>query len=671
MPHASVIAMTLNHQRYVTQALSAIEAQTYKDFEVIVTDDGSTDKTPDIVDQWCKTSAHPGLFIHHTKPQGICRTLNEALARSTGDIVAIVSLDDVWLPDRLSRHIEVFEHAPATVAVVYSDCRVIDDTGMVTSDSYLSDYMPSCPNQPKSPPSGQIAEHLVQGNFIPAPGATLRRTAIESVGGYDESLPIEDWPMWLKLALKYNFAYDDGVVAEYRIHPSGYWTKLESSGDARPIRIRCLTAALTSRSNQEATIVKRLEALSQEVLSEIDLADACQLAPIIESGHSLTLDASGHVSIANHPASILYIAPWMTVGGADKATLDWFRYLSPESFRRHLVTTTPNGNNALFDLCDQYADSAWCLPELMSRQEIPQFVIEFIATRNIDLVHIMNSKLGFDLMPAIKLAFPDVPIVVQLHCEEQGGTGYPRYVASRYDSLVDRYSLVSDHLKTIMSSYSVSPSKMEVIHLGVDVSEFDPERPNSSRIQLEGDRLHVLFPARLTAQKRPELLLQIATEIRAITPCIQFHAVGDGELRSALEEQRDALGLQDAVRFHGASAEMWAWYSACDVVLLCSEFEGIPLVLFEAMSMSRPVVAPLVGGISELVDGTCGLGVDVNAKAAEYAEALVELSRDPERRMMMGKTARERIVDRFKVEDMARQHRELYAALIARYKLAQ
>ena len=69
--------------------------------------------------------------------------------------------------------------------------------------------------------------------------------------------------------------------------------------------------------------------------------------------------------------------------------------------------------------------------------------MELIATRSIDVVHIVNARLGFDLIPALKLAYPPVQVVVQFHGEEPDGGDPIRYVASRYDNLVDAYSVTS------------------------------------------------------------------------------------------------------------------------------------------------------------------------------------------------------------------------------------
>ena len=225
--------------------------------------------------------------------------------------------------------------------------------------------------------------------------------------------------------------------------------------------------------------------------SAADVAD--QLADLIARGYSVAQRGDEEIVLARDPARILYIAPWLTIGGSDKGTVDWLRQIPSQAFRRYLMTTVVS-DNALFPEAAELADEAWCLPELVNRQKMPQIVIEFIATRGVDIVHVMNSRLGFDLIPTIRAAFPEVQIVVQLHAEEHDRSGYTRYVASRYDNLIDAYSVVSEDMRERLGNYHVSPTKVQVIYLGVDArSEFNPERTDREPIDVDAGRFNVLF----------------------------------------------------------------------------------------------------------------------------------------------------------------------------------
>lgn len=693
MPRVSVIATAMNHEQFVEQGLDAIAAQTFGDFELVIADDASKDATAEVIRAWLARSGRPATFISHEERRGLGPTVVEAIDHCSGELLAIVSLYDLWRPDRLAAHVAAFEGADDDVAVVYSDCDVIGESGSLLHPSWMAACTPfGTPGRP--PPSGDVFEAMVESDFLCASMATSRRSAVEAVGGYDGSLPMWDRAMWLNLASGHRFVFVAGALGSHRLAEAGVGRSTTPGGHARRDQFTCLASAHGRRLDVDPLVLRRLRGLVETMAANEDegaagcAARLAELDPpvvlpatdphddrvraaaaLIAQGYSIAAADGPSVTLRPSASSILYLAPWLTVGGADKATVDWFRHIGRDSFRRFLVTTAP-GDNSRFGDCEALADEAWCLPELMSRDRIPQFLAELIANRGIDLVHIMNSKIGIDLMPALKLAYPDLPIVVQFHGPEEAG-GYPRYAVSRYGNLVDAYSVASDEMGRILTGYGVSPSRIEVIHPGVDAEvEFDPRRADGVGVHLAPGRFHVLVPARVTGVKRPEMVLEVALAVRPILPAVQFHLVGDGDLRRDLEVRVTRLGLDDVVVLHGPSANMWGWYDACDVSLLPSGSAGVPLVVLEAMSMGVPTVAPLVGEIGDVLDERSGIGLPADAGADAFAAALVALAQDPARRQAIAGSSRRRVLDGYRVETSARRHRALYGALIARARMA-
>src|SRR5947209_812590 len=164
---------------------------------------------------------------------------------------------------------------------------------------------------------------------------------------------------------------------------------------------------------------------------------------------------------------ILYLAPWVDIGGSDKTTVDWFRFLNRERFPPSLITTQPSRNRRLCEVAP-YAEELWELPQLMAGEEFPRFVLSFIHSRGIRLVHIMNSNLAFELLPDIA-ALPQRPkVVVQLLGEEPNRSGYVRYVTTRFGNLVDCFSLCTHSLSARLDEYEVPRSKRRVIPTAVD-----------------------------------------------------------------------------------------------------------------------------------------------------------------------------------------------------------
>lgn len=211
-PLVTVIALCFNHARFVLECLESIRAQTYQDFELIVTDDCSKDNSPEIISNWLERHYPQAKFIRHEKNAGLCRTLNEALGQAHGQFIAMIATDDTWEPDKLRVQLEMISSCGEDVAVVYSDAYQMDETGKRLDKNFLETHGIVGP-----PPHGEIFSRMADGNFIPAMATLIRRKALDNVGGYDESLTYEDFDMWLRLSDRYKFAYLPGQVANYRI----------------------------------------------------------------------------------------------------------------------------------------------------------------------------------------------------------------------------------------------------------------------------------------------------------------------------------------------------------------------------------------------------------------------------------------------------------------------
>ena len=118
---------------------------------------------------------------------------------------------------------------------------------------------------------------------------------------------------------------------------------------------------------------------------------------------------SQHVSVARPDGRvpILDLAPWVGYGGSDSGTIDWFRRIDRERFAPYLITTQPSTNDRLAEVYT-YAEEVWALPEFLGGQHMPSFVFDLIHTRGIRLVHVMNARIGFDLLPDLA-ALPHPP----------------------------------------------------------------------------------------------------------------------------------------------------------------------------------------------------------------------------------------------------------------------
>jgi glycosyltransferase involved in cell wall biosynthesis len=361
---------------------------------------------------------------------------------------------------------------------------------------------------------------------------------------------------------------------------------------------------------------------------------------------------------------VLYLAPWVGYGGSDKNTIDWFRWLDRERFAPSLIATQPSPN-PLLDQVEPYAEEVWVLPDLMPAEEMPRFIFDFLRSRDVRVIHLMNSRIGFDLLPDLA-ALPDPPsVVVQMHAEETDRSGYVRYVTTRYGDLVDRFSLSNEHVAAAVREYGIPREKTRVIYTGIDAEgEFSPDLAQPIE-ELPRDRLQILFAARLVAQKDPLLMVEVAAALRDAEADFQIHVVGEGDLEGQIEERVAALGLTDQVILHPPTAGLLSWYAACDVLLLTSTFEGVPVVIFEAMAMGLPIVTPGLPAIRELLaEGDEGV-VLPRESVQGYVEPLAHLARDRDHLATRSREMRARAQELFSVQQMGRDHGALYEELVA------
>ena len=216
-PLVSTIVLSYNQSRFVLETLESVKAQTYKATQLIVVDDCSSDDSVATIERWLHENRVDCTFIRHRKNEGICKSLNDALAVSSAQYVSMVASDDVWLPEKTAQQVELMESQPDHVGVLYSDAFQMDEHGHPLPDMFIGAH-----RKLREMPQGHILNTLLEGNFIPAMTTLIRRSCYDVAGLYDEHLPWEDWDMWLRLARRYSFLYSPTPSAKYRHHQNSY-----------------------------------------------------------------------------------------------------------------------------------------------------------------------------------------------------------------------------------------------------------------------------------------------------------------------------------------------------------------------------------------------------------------------------------------------------------------
>jgi len=215
-----------------------------------------------------------------------------------------------------------------------------------------------------------------------------------------------------------------------------------------------------------------------------------------------------------------------------------------------------------------------------------------------------------------------------------------------FSTAVDRYVTVSRAVAARMREvFHVPAARIDVVHNGVDAGRFDVATDPALRRTLCADpgRPIVMTLARLSVQKGHDTLLDAASRV----PGAVFVLVGDGPLRGSLERQARERNVADRVLFLGHRGDVAELLACCDLFVLPSLFEGLPLAVLEAMAAGKPVIASGIGGTDEaLVHGESGLLVPP-ADPVALASAIRSLLTDPVRARLLANAGRERAVRRF------------------------
>ena len=210
-PLVTVVIPSYNHARFVGAAIDSVLAQTLSDFELIVIDDGSKDDSVATIQRRLSQLNDDRARLVARENRGLCRTLNEGLLMARGRYFAYLGSDDLWEPTKVQKQVDLLESAGENAAASFTDCHIIDqDTKRL--DRFGRQYRYH---------GGDIYRDLVRLKFVPpSPTNLFVREKLIFAGGFNESLPIEDYNAWLRLSRYYRVVYVPETLASFRVHKS-------------------------------------------------------------------------------------------------------------------------------------------------------------------------------------------------------------------------------------------------------------------------------------------------------------------------------------------------------------------------------------------------------------------------------------------------------------------
>jgi glycosyltransferase involved in cell wall biosynthesis len=204
MPRISVIIPAYNHAEFIGVAIDSVLAQTYRDFELIVVNDGSPDDTEEIL----RPNIESGKIQYIRQDnQGVAAARNRGAAEARGEYLAFLDDDDCWPPDKLEWQVAIMESSDAVMVAGIND----------------SERTPLSPEVlSKAPPLVPSIYDFFKRNMIGSPGQTLiRRAAFEAVGGFDPEIwGTDDYDLWIRLSQQGQIQKHWKLALHYRYHDS-------------------------------------------------------------------------------------------------------------------------------------------------------------------------------------------------------------------------------------------------------------------------------------------------------------------------------------------------------------------------------------------------------------------------------------------------------------------
>lgn len=234
------------------------------------------------------------------------------------------------------------------------------------------------------------------------------------------------------------------------------------------------------------------------------------------------------------------------------------------------------------------------------------------------------------------------------------------------DRFTDHYVAISENMKEVGVNAGITDTgKIDVIYHGIELKEYPAQELIRNRVGIKNDgNIIIGTVGRLEPQKAVNVLIQAVALVKNRHPHIKLLLVGDGPLREDLENLAGTLNMGNDVIFTGWRPDAGDYIACMDIFSLSSLWEGFGIVLLEAMSLAKPIVATKVGGVPEIVmDGKGGILVPPG-RPDELAAGILHLLGNPDIRREMGYFNKERVNTVFGLKTMIERYEVMYERLL-------
>ena len=214
-PRVTIFVPTYNRARWLPEAIESALAQTYEDFVLVVSDNGSTDETPEVVGRFDDPRL---VYVRQERHLGLNEHFNHCYGAAETDYMFLIPDDDVMQPDVLAQTIAVLDENPR-VGLVHGCARLVDERGTTIAAGH---HMTGLERDEIERGQTFIRRAIEQGYRVHASTALIRTAALADVRLRDDEFPVTDVGLWLRLALKWDLAFLKRTLALVRVHSGAY-----------------------------------------------------------------------------------------------------------------------------------------------------------------------------------------------------------------------------------------------------------------------------------------------------------------------------------------------------------------------------------------------------------------------------------------------------------------
>ncbi len=631
----SIVTPFYNGGKTIEDTANSIFNQTYPYFEWIIVDDGSKDEESlKKLDEIAKMDDRIKVYHKENGGPSIARDFGISKCSKESKYVFFIDCDDMMENTMLEvLHWTLETHPDAS----WSYCAM---TNFGDAEFIWEKYLTS---------KGEKKANVI------SIASLVRKEDLLEVGcfGIKEKSMYEDWNLWLKL-----FAKGKKPV---RVSTPLFWYRFSNSGE------------FSRAKENHKNAMKYVKETAKRVDNDCEVYQYPTVGEKVFKPGKFDVHAWETFDLPMYEKTgkktILFIFPWMVVGGADLFNLELIKRLDKKKYTSIVLTTFPT-NNTLRQKFVEAASEVYDMSGFMDRNDYIKFVDYIIKSRNVDILFNSNSTYGYSMIPYVKSRYPKVAVLDYIHSidlkDPRGGFGrYTKDCEAYIESTYACNEFTTNQIKTMFEKENV-----ETLYIGTDSDKFDPKKFDSdelrSELNIPKENKVITFIARLSEEKRPKLFVKIANELLKNRKDLTFVIAGDGPKRRSVESQINKYKINDNFILLGMASETEKVYAISDVTVNCSRLEGLALTAYESLSMGVPVVSADVGGQKELINDSVG-------KIVPYKEKTTKIEKEQEiqnyvdainycleNQTKLSKNSRKRILEGFSFELMIKKFENIF-----------